>query len=109
MIASRVFVDGWGATKLAPDHEGNVLVQTALVQILDERADTLVKQRQGLAQRAKNVPVMVPAAEGEGDTARAGLDESAGDEQMVHQLRTPILGIPRVALGIAVADFCLFF
>src|SRR5437588_1745579 len=108
MIASRVFVDGWGATKLAPDHEGNVLVQTALVQILDERADTLVKQRQVLAQRAKIVPVMVPAAEGEGDTARASLDKSAGDEQVFHQLRTPIVAIFRVAFAIAVADFRVF-
>ena len=109
MIASRVFVDGWGAAKLAPDDEGNVLVETALMQILDERADTLVKQRQVLAQRAKIVSVMVPAAEGEGDTARAGLDQSAGDEHMFHQLRTPIVAILRVAFAIAVADFCVFF
>src|SRR5438477_8907662 len=60
MVASRVVVDGWGAAKLAPDDEGNVLVQTALVQILDERADALVKQRQVLAQRAKIVSMMVP-------------------------------------------------
>src|SRR6266536_3462679 len=85
MVTAGVFVDGRGAPELAPDNDRNILVETALVQVLDQRADALIEQREVLPERAKIIAMMVPAAEGEGHAACAGLDEPPGDEHVFHE------------------------
>src|SRR5438552_6276055 len=39
VIAPGILVDGWSATELAPHDYRNILVQTALMQIFDQRAE----------------------------------------------------------------------
>ena len=46
MITSAVFIDGRGAAELTPNHDRNILVQAALMQIFDQGAEPLVEQRQ---------------------------------------------------------------
>ena len=56
MIAAGILVDRRRAPEFAPDDNGNLLVQAALVQVLDERADALVEQGQVLPSAPKLSP-----------------------------------------------------
>src|ERR1043166_8146435 len=99
MIATGVLVNRGRAAELAPNDNGNVLVQAALMQILDQRAHSLVEQREVLPQRAEIIAVMIPSAERQGHAAGARLDETPGNEHVFHELRPAVVAI----LGIACA------
>src|SRR5947207_1451151 len=86
-----VLVDRRCASELAPDHDRDILVETALVQVLDQRADALVQQRQILSQSAEIVAVMVPATEGKRHATCSGFDEPPGDEHVLHELRAAVI------------------
>src|SRR5215831_7971891 len=78
------------------------------MQILQERAQALIEQRQVLTQRPEVVSVMIPPAEGERDASSPGLDQAAGDEEMFHQLRTAVIAVARIALAVAGAHLRVF-
>src|SRR5262245_45307281 len=90
VIATCIGIDLWSAPKLAPCHHRNVVEQPALVQILDQRRHTKVKQRQRSTRLAKQVPVPIPvvvplehatewpAAERERNASRTRLDHTPG-------------------------------
>ena len=108
MIASAVLVDGGRAAELAPNDHRNILVQSALVQILDQRAESLIEQRQVLAQSTEVVAVMVPAAERQGDAAGARFDQPARNEKMLHQFRTAIVAVLGIACAVTFHDTLVF-
>ena len=59
------------------------LVQAAGVDVLDQGRDPLVEQRQVLAEPAEVLAVRIPESVGDRDAPRPGLDQSAGDQELV--------------------------
>ena len=108
VVAAGVVVDLRRAAELAPKDHRHVLVQAALMQVLDQRAEALVEQRTVLPERVVDAAVMIPAAEREGHAARAGLDESPRDEHVLHQFRPAIVAVFRITFSVALADFLRF-
>src|SRR5437660_11150260 len=97
MIAPAILVDGRRTTELTPHNHRNIFVQSALVQIFDQRAESLVEERQVLTQRSEVVAVMVPTTERQRDAPGACFDQSARNEKMLHQFGAAIItvfGIP---------------
>ena len=99
MIASRVLVDGRRAAKLAPNDNGHILIQTAPVQVFDQRADALVEQREVGFCVLVIVAVIIPETERDGHDTRASFNEAARDEKLFHQHRRGVA----VGFGIAFA------
>src|SRR5207249_9436724 len=96
MIASRVLVDGRRAAKLAPNDNGHILFQTAPVQVFDQRADALVEQREVGFCVLVIVAVIIPETERDGHDTRAGFNEAARDEKLLHQHRRGVaVGLSR--------------
>src|SRR5262245_35573606 len=108
MIAAGVLVDRRCAAELAPNDYGNVLVEAALVQILDERADPLVEQRQVLPKRAEVIPVMVPSAKRQRHAASTRFDETPGNQHVFHELRAAVVAILWIAGTVTRADLRIF-
>ena len=77
-------------------------------QIGEQRREALIQQRQILPQRREVSAVMVPAAEGHRDAARARFHEPARGEKMLHELRPAVVAILRIALPIALHDARIF-
>ncbi len=109
VIASRILVDGGGASKFAPDHDRYVLFQAAIAQVLEQSGEPLVEEWQILAQRIEIIAVMIPAAEGHGDATRARFHEAPRGEEMAHQFRAAVITILRVALAVTFDGARVFF
>src|SRR5882724_1408435 len=105
MVASGVFVDGRRAAKFAPNHNRNILVQTALMNVLNQRAEPQIQQRKVLAKSAEIVSMMIPAAERERDAPRAGFHQAPRDQEMLHQLWPAIVAVFRITLAVTRANF----
>ena len=60
MVPAGVSVDLRRAAKLAPGDNGNVVQKTSLVEILDQRGQAEIKQRQRSARFGETVFVPVP-------------------------------------------------
>src|SRR5437660_1057924 len=101
VIAPCVFVDRRCAAKFAPDHDRDILVQTTLMNILDQRAQPLIQQRQVLAKSAEIVSMMIPAAERQRDAPRAGFHQTPRDQEMLHQLWSTIVAVPRIDFDVS--------
>src|SRR5205807_140925 len=67
-------VDLGGSAELTPHDGDNVLVHAAVVQVLDQAGDATIDLRELPAQGLEVAAVRVPAADGQGDAADAGLD-----------------------------------
>jgi hypothetical protein len=52
--------------------------------------------------------VVVPPAERERDTSRAGFDQSTGDEEMLHQLRPTVVSVFGIAFAISLDQLWVF-
>ncbi len=63
VVAAGVLVDLGRAAELAPDDHGDVAVEAAVVDVLDQGRDPLVEQRQVLAEPVEVVAVRVPEAD----------------------------------------------
>ena len=63
VVAAGILVDGWCAAEFAPANHDDVLVETPLVEILDERREPLVEHREILPGPAEVTAVPVPATE----------------------------------------------
>ena len=70
-----------------------------MAKVIEQGADALVEQGQVGFGVAVIVAVIIPETERHGHHARAGLDEAAGDEELLHQHR----GGVAVRFGIALA------
>ena len=98
VVAPGVFVDQRRASELPPGDDGHVLVEAAGMEILDEGREPLIELRQvGVAHAVEVVGVEVPAAKVERYDAGSGLDEPAGDEEVLEIPRGAVaepIGIP---------------
>src|SRR5439155_6948850 len=103
-----ILVDGRRTTELAPNDYCNILVQSALVQIFDQRAESLIEQRQVLMQRSEVVAVMVPATERQRYAPGARFDQPALHEKMLHQFRAAIVTVFGIAFAITFHDTLVF-
>ena len=100
MVAAAVLVDFRRATELAPHADGDVFVQAAIVQIPDERRDALVEHRHVASGVAKVVPVPIPKTERHSNHPHAGLDQAAGDEELLEDARRGIAADAGVTLAV---------
>ena len=108
MVAAGVFVDGRCAAELTPANDDDILVQSALVQIVDERSDTLVEHGEILPGAVEVSAVPVPPAEGERHTAHTHLDEAAGEQEVIEQLGRAVGCQLGGATAVTVAQFHVF-
>src|SRR5690606_6233638 len=103
---AAVEADLRGAAEFAGDDDEDALVETAGVDVLDQRGDGAVVVRHAEAQglelvlvHGMVVPVADAAAEGTaqaaGDDLDAGLDEAAGEEELL----APAVAAVAVARG----------
>ena len=83
VVTAGVFVDLRRAAKLAPNRHQRLLQQAALVEIVQQRGQSLVEHRQQLApQRFEVFRVRIPAiadghfVEMDGDHRRPGLNQA---------------------------------
>ena len=104
VVAAGVLVDLGRAAELAPDDHRDVPVQTAGVDVLDQGGDPLVEERQMLAELAEVAAVRVPEAVGDRDAPRPGLDQPAGDQELVVPHRGAVAQVSRRADAVAVAE-----
>src|SRR5262249_12053464 len=72
MIATAILVDRGCPSKFAPHHDRHIFVESSIVQISNQCADSLVEQRKILPERAEIITVMIPTAECNGHAPRAG-------------------------------------
>ena len=86
MVAAGVFVNSWCTSELTPTNDDDILVQSALVQIVNERGDALVEHGEILSGAVEVSAVLVPPAKGERHTAHTHLDEPSGEQEMIEQL-----------------------
>ena len=95
MVAAHVGADLGRAAELAPHDDRAILVEPALVQVVQQGAQALVEDRKifGLAgeDRAVGDAVPVPLAVIERHHAGAGFDQSAGQEQALRNARRAVL------------------
>ena len=105
VVAPGVLVDQRRASELPPGDDGHILVEAAGMEILDERREPLVELRQvGVAHAVEVVGVEVPAAEVERHDPGTGLDEPAGDEEVLEIPRGTVAEPVGIPLAVALAD-----
>ena len=103
VITTTLRVDDRRATKLTPRDDCDILVEPALMQILDERGHALIKQRQMAQQLRVIVIVEVPAAKIQRHHARSGLDETTREKEVLQIQRRAVAVVLRIALAVALA------
>ena len=91
VVATDLGADARGAAEFAPDEDGDVFVESALVEVVNEGGDGLVEDGEILAFAAEDVVVRaavpVPLAVVDGDDAGTGLDEAAGGKEALGDAR----------------------
>src|SRR5262249_39665786 len=97
VVAAGVLVDLGSAPELAPDDDGDVLVEAAGVEVLDEGGEGAVELGDALGIGAEVIAVGVPAPEGDGDAGRSGLNEASGHEEVVHAAGGAVVLVAHVA------------
>ena len=101
VVAAGILVDLRRTAEFTPRHDGDVLVEPALVQILDEGRQALVELRQmGVLHAIERVAVKVPAAEVQRHDTAARLDEAARHQEVLEVARRAIPESIRVALAV---------
>jgi hypothetical protein len=109
MIAAGVFVDHRCPAEFAPDHDRDIFVEPARVQIGDEGADSLIKHGHVLAAGFERFAVPIPAAKCERDAADAGFDQPPRHEHLLHQLWSAVIAVIRIAAAVAFDRGGIFF
>ena len=105
MIAAGILVDERRAAELAPGHHGHVLVETAFVEVLDERGQPLVELRQVRVLHAiERVAVEVPTAKVQRHHSATGLDEPPCHEKVLEVRRRAVTESLLAPLAVAVTD-----
>jgi len=111
VVAAVVAVDLGGPSEFAPHHDGDILIEAALVQVGDQRGEGLIEFRElfvGLGEIHAVAAVPVPAAVVHGDETGSRFDESAGHAEVLDHLRSPITLELLVALPVAGEDGGVF-
>lgn len=108
VIAAGFVVDFGSATEFAPDDEGDILIESALGEVLDESGDPGVEGGEMRAAVSEVVSVCVPESVGDGDDTDAGFDKSAGDEQLVVPERCAVAEVFGGAAAVEVEDSGVF-
>ena len=103
MVAAGILVDPRRPAKLPPGNDAHVLVETAIVEIADERRDRLIEAGELVGESGEVGMVAVPAAKRERHAPHPRLDEAPGDEELIHPVGPGILAEGRVGRAAAVA------
>src|SRR6056297_2040775 len=90
VVASALCVDLRGAAELTPHHHADILVQTAVVEVLHQRAEALVEHGEIFAGTLEISAVPVPSGKAESDATGPGLDEAAGHEKLIEAFPTAV-------------------
>ena len=94
MIAANLGTDARRTSELAQDDDRAILVQAALMQILDEGTDALIEDGKvfslTLEDGIAGAAVPVPFAVIQSDDASAGLDQAPGQQQTLGDARAPL-------------------
>ena len=105
VVAAGDAADFGGAAEFAPDDDGDVFFQAAVIQVLDEGGQALVQLRQLVPQVAEVVLVGVPVAELERDDGDARFHQAAGHQQGLPHRRLAVF-LPRLwFFALEVEDF----
>ena len=103
VVATAARVDPRRASEFTPGHDAHVLVETAGVQVFDQRRDRLIELAKLLGQPLEVRAVTVPTAERERHTAHARLDQPPGHQELIHPVRTGVFAECRARAAAAVA------
>ena len=95
--AAVVIVDLRRSAELAPHHRHHVLVQAAIVQVLNEIGDAAVHLGELISERLEIAAVRIPAADGQGHAADARFNEPARGQERFHSLVA--IANPRIFMG----------
>ena len=91
MVASTIHIDFWASPKLAPHDHCDISIQPSFIEILDQRGDSLVQQRQCQFGLSKVFHVPIVLSEIHRDASRTGFHKSAGYEKVFQISRSRIL------------------
>src|SRR5207302_10051299 len=106
MVTAGIFVNDRRPAELAPRDHGDVFVQSALVQILDQRAHALIEQRAvGVFELREVVAVKIPATEIERHASSPRFHELSSDQKVLEVTRRAVAIITRIAFAISFASF----
>ena len=104
VVAAPVFVDDRCPTEFAPDDDRDILVQSAVVQIVQQCRQTLIQHRKMISCIFKVGPVRptvpVPSSVGKSHDAGPGFNQSSGCQQVIVHQRACI-AIPGIFGGTA--------
>ena len=81
MVATRRRIDAWRATKLTPRHDAHIVRQTAIVEIVHQRGDGLIEDRQHFATVSEICSMPVEVRERHSDTPHARFDQTASHQK----------------------------
>ena len=79
MIASCGRVDHGRTSELSPRNDSYVVKHTALIEIFDQRAETLIEFAAVISHQVEVGPVAIPTPITEADNARSRFDESSSN------------------------------
>ena len=84
MIPSGVFVDLWGSAKFAPRDHSNVLIHSALVEVLNQGGEGLIEVGQMRVSCFAEVPtVKIPTPKIECHHSNTSLNKSSGHKEVL--------------------------
>src|ERR1041384_2177638 len=83
VVAARALVDARRAAEFAGDDEEDLLVEPALMDVVDERRDRVIEIGRARLHRLLDVAVHVPAAVGDGHKSAARLAEAPRHEELL--------------------------
>ena len=86
-----IVVNPGGTAEFAPDDDGDILVEPAIVQVLDQGGDPVVEHRQGFLRLAEVVAVPVVLAEVHRHATSPGFDEPSGDQKVLEVARRGVI------------------
>ena len=87
----------------------HVAIQSALVDILDQRRDALIKQRQMLLQPAEIIAVRIPETVGHGHAAGSRFDQPPGHQQLIVPHRAAVAQVLGRTAAVAIAHGLILF
>ena len=83
MIPARLVIDFRGASEFAPHDQCDILVQSPLCQVLNQRRNAGVESRQMSPTVPEVIAVRIPEPIGHCDNSNPGLDQPSRDQQLV--------------------------
>ena len=91
VVPSAFLVELRSAAEFTPHHHTDVLIQTAVVQVLDEGRQSVIQLRENFAGLRKVARMPVPAVETQGDATHASFDEAARHQELLRTLRSAVV------------------